>query len=560
MSTWKSFLETFAALVHKAWVTNEFWRFIASMVVLVVGFSVLEILWRFVNRRLQVFYEKRGIAREAVGMLAFLPPLRLVWAALLVWASAALLVLPEQLGLLLNGVEVFLLSLAAIVFLFQLVHLLDRVRLALPARVQQTISEETVKKFGGVLRIVILIGVAIVVIHTQRAFFPKWLWEYAWWRYLLAVGVLVAVYIGMRLIGTFLSTMTVALKNTEQKMRLRLILQASLWPIRFMLAAIAVHAVGTILVLPPAANRVAEIITGSLGTLAVVLFVYRLLDVLEYELAKVAQREDTLIDKTFVQMIRMVARILVLAVGAIYLLRALTGKPMSALLAGLGIGGLAVALASQETLRNFFGSLMIILDKPFKIGDRVVAEGYDGVVEEIGFRSTRVRTLTGHQVTIPNGMMASVSVENIGRRPSIRRVSNITITYDTPPEKVERAVAIIREILDNHEGMDPDFPPRVFFNEFNDTSLNIMMIYWYFPPNYWDFLAFSERVNLKAMRAFEEEGIEFAFPTTTTYLAQDDRRQLRITLASDSYLPETDEPFQRGAGEAQREKPAEASG
>jgi len=87
----------------------------------------------------------------------------------------------------------------------------------------------------------------------------------------------------------------------------------------------------------------------------------------------------------------------------------------------------------------------------------------------------------------------------------------------------------------------------------------MLMIYWCFPPNYWDFMAFTERANIQIMRAFEQEGIEFAFPTTTTYLAQDDRRQLRITLASDSYLPETDEPFQRGAGETQRAKPAEAS-
>jgi MscS family membrane protein len=87
--------------------------------------------------------------------------------------------------------------------------------------------------------------------------------------------------------------------------------------------------------------------------------------------------------------------------------------------------------------------------------------------------------------------------------------------------------------------MDPDFPPRVYFNEFNDASLNILMIYWFFPPNYWDFQAFNERVNLQIMRAFEAEGIEFAFPTTTTYLAQDDRRPLNITIASDAEHPES---------------------
>jgi MscS family membrane protein len=205
-----------------------------------------------------------------------------------------------------------------------------------------------------------------------------------------------------------------------------------------------------------------------------------------------------------------------------------------------------VALAAQDTLKNFFGSIMIMLDKPFDIGQRVVTEGVDGVVENIGFRSTRVRTLTGHLVTVPNEKMATSKIENIGRRPSIRRLTNITITYDTPPDKVERALEIIRGILENHEGMLPDFPPRVNFNEFNDASLNIMMIYWYSPPDYWNFVAFSERVNLQIMRAFEVVGIEFAFPTTTTFLAHDDKRPLNIQLSGDSdFIGDSAQPVEQ---------------
>jgi MscS family membrane protein len=107
---------------------------------------------------------------------------------------------------------------------------------------------------------------------------------------------------------------------------------------------------------------------------------------------------------------------------------------------------------------------------------------------------------------------------------------NLTITYDTPPDKVERAVKIIEEILDNHEGMEPDFPPRVFFNAFNDWALNLLVLYWYHPPDYWAFCAFSQVVNLKIMRAFEEEGIEFAFPSQTLYHANDDKRQLALRM------------------------------
>jgi MscS family membrane protein len=209
------------------------------------------------------------------------------------------------------------------------------------------------------------------------------------------------------------------------------------------------------------------------------------------------------------------------------------GFRVSTLLAGLGVGGLAVALAAQDTLKNLLGSIMILLDKPYKVGQRIVVKGHDGVVEEIGLRSTKMRLLTGHLTTIPNDEMARIDIENIGSRPHIRRLTNITIPYDTPPDKVERSVKIIENILEDHEGMSPEFPPRVYFNEFNPYSLNILMIYWYHPPAYWDFLAFNQRINTQIMHEFENEGIDFAFPTTTTYLASDDHRPLQLGLPSD---------------------------
>ena len=313
-----------------------------------------------------------------------------------------------------------------------------------------------------------------------------------------------------------------------------MILEAAVWPIRILLFLLALLAISELLPLSPFWNRIFETSISVLSTLAMVILLYRLIELLVHKLTSVAQREDNLLDQTFVQMMRLIARIIVIVFGAIYLIRAVSGKPLSALLAGLGIGGLAVALAAQDTLKNFFGSIMIMLDKPFTVGQRIVAGGYDGTVEEIGFRSTRVRTLTGHLVTVPNEKLATDSVENIGRRPSIRRLTNITVTYDTPVDKVQKAVEIIREILDNHEGMDPDFPPRVYFNEFNADALNILVVYWYFPPDYWAYLEFTQRVNMEIMRRFEAEGIEFAFPTTTTYLAHDNRRPLHVSLSGHS--------------------------
>ncbi len=261
--------------------------------------------------------------------------------------------------------------------------------------------------------------------------------------------------------------------------------------------------------------------------------VYSLVSIVDYYLGQYTKKTKNKIDDMLVPLIRKSLRLTVIVIVGVFVAESLAGKPITTLVAGLGVGALAVAFAAQETIKNFFGSLVIMADKPFQLGERVEIDGFDGSVEEVGFRSTKIRTLDGHLVTVPNSDVANKLVRNIGKRPFIRRVANITITYDTPPEKVEQAVGIIKEILDNHEGMDPDFPPRVFFSEFNDASLNILMIYWFHPPDYFQYLAFGQKVNMEILKRFNEEGIDFAFPTQSIYLANDDKRQLAIKMLRD---------------------------
>jgi len=189
------------------------------------------------------------------------------------------------------------------------------------------------------------------------------------------------------------------------------------------------------------------------------------------------------------------------------------GIPISTLLAGAGVGGLAVALAAQDTLKSLFGTITLMADKPFRIGDRIIFQKYDGVVEDIGLRSTRIRLLTGHQATVSNDELACADIENVSRRPHIRRVADIHLPLETPLKLTEEAIEIVRQLLDNHEGMDAEFPPRVYFNEFNDDSFNLRLIYWYHPPEYWQFLDFSQRLNIEICKAFEERGIRFLLPS-----------------------------------------------
>lgn len=234
------------------------------------------------------------------------------------------------------------------------------------------------------------------------------------------------------------------------------------------------------------------------------------------------------------QLVRLTCRVLSIVAAVMIVLEGgrIIGIPLTTLLAGAGVGGLALALAAQDTLKNVFGSIMISLDKPYRVGERIVVKGYDGVVEEVGLRSTKIRMLTGHLTTIPNEEMARSDIENIGRRPHIRRISDIAIPLDTPPEKIERAVNIVREALDDHEGMDSDFPPRVYFNDFNRDSFNIRMILWYHPAKYWDFLAFSQKLNQQIVEGFETDGIQFAPPTNITYVSQAEDTPLRLDVGT----------------------------
>jgi MscS family membrane protein len=235
-------------------------------------------------------------------------------------------------------------------------------------------------------------------------------------------------------------------------------------------------------------------------------------------------------------LIKVACNLIALAIAGIILFKGLSelGISLIPLVTGLGVGGLAVALAARPTIENLIGGLMILADRPYRVGQRIIVRGNDGIVQQIGLRSTKIRLLRGPQVTIPNEEMARAEIENVARRQYIRRSSNITIRYDTPPEKVEKAVDIIKEILDEHEGMDPKRPPRVYFTEFNPDSLNISMMYWYHPGKLWKSRAFGQKINLKIMQEFGKEGIKFAYPTTTTYLAQEDEQSLQFTPFQDS--------------------------
>jgi MscS family membrane protein len=271
---------------------------------------------------------------------------------------------------------------------------------------------------------------------------------------------------------------------------------------------------------------------------------YNLVDIVEFGLRKLTAKTASPLDDMAVPLVRKTLRVFIVVVFILVLAQNVFGLDITGWLAGLGIAGLAVSLAAQDSLKNLFGSMVIFFDHPFSVGDWVIFDGCEGYVEEIGFRSTRIRLWSRYQVTIPNMKFNDRNVTNVTRRFLDRRVMDINITYDTPPAKVREAVQIIDEILHEPDVAAPfdleKHPPHIAFNGFNAASLNIRVYYYFIIEqgrNYWDFFEHCHLFNLKLLERFNAAGIDFAFPTQTLHLAGDEKRELSMRLLQGGQSP-----------------------
>jgi MscS family membrane protein len=194
------------------------------------------------------------------------------------------------------------------------------------------------------------------------------------------------------------------------------------------------------------------------------------------------------------------------------------GLPVTSVVAGLGVGGIAVALAAQNTLANIFGAISILVDRPFRVGDFVKIQEFDGVVEEIGLRSTRIRTLNEHLVTLPNKTVVDAGIVNLSRRTAIRRTMTIGLTYDTSAERMQEAAVMLKEIFAAHP-LTRDV--WVSWRDYSASSLDIFIVYWCRSTAEKESLVALEEINLEIKRRFDKAGLQFAYPTQTIYLRQE---------------------------------------
>ncbi|MBD3330050.1 mechanosensitive ion channel [Candidatus Peregrinibacteria bacterium] len=236
---------------------------------------------------------------------------------------------------------------------------------------------------------------------------------------------------------------------------------------------------------------------------------------IEYWLAKFSSKQDSKEETaraTFMG-VNIIVKILLWLVGIILILSNL-GVNITSLVASLGIGGIAVALAAQNILGDVFSSFIIYFDKPFEIGDYVVLGTDDGIVERIGLKTTRIRTLQGEELVISNQELTSSRIHNYKKMQRRRIVFNFGVVYEISNEKLKKIPSIIKDIINEIELAQLD---RVHFKEFGESALNFEVAYFIDSPEYSVNLDKRQELNLKLKDVFEKEGIDFAYPTQTVY-------------------------------------------
>ncbi|KHD88348.1 MAG: hypothetical protein OM95_09395 [Bdellovibrio sp. ArHS] len=253
----------------------------------------------------------------------------------------------------------------------------------------------------------------------------------------------------------------------------------------------------------------------GLVALYLIRVIYYAVDALSTVFMDMAAKTESTYDDQLVPFASRAMKVVVVVLGVLIALQSF-GLNVMSLLAGLGLGGLALALAAQDTAANLFGSITILVDHPFKIGDWVKVKDMEGTVEEIGFRSTRIRTFYNSVITIPNAMMAKETIDNMGVRPARRIRQILGLTYETTPQKIEEFCEHVRYILRQHPEVNPD-TITVAFNNYNASSLDVLLNFHINVSTGAEELALQQKIFLEILKIAEQLKVDFAYPTQTVY-------------------------------------------
>ncbi|WP_432798043.1 mechanosensitive ion channel family protein [Poriferisphaera sp. WC338] len=274
-------------------------------------------------------------------------------------------------------------------------------------------------------------------------------------------------------------------------------------------------------------NYIANILDSALRIYIAVIATlaeWRLVDLIAAYLQAKAKHTESKFDDVLIPLVTKTCKIFIVIIGVVYAANALD-IPIAPLLASIGIASVGVSFALKDTVENFFGSVAVLLDRPFDVGDWVVIESSEGIVEEVGFRSTRIRTFYNSQITIPNSNLVKAKVDNYGRRKYRRWKTNLCLQYDTTPDTLIAFTEGVRELIRTHPYTRKDYY-EVYCNEFGDSSLNILLYVFFEVPDWNTELRERERLFIDIVRLADAVGAQFAFPTRTVHLFNEDGSEL----------------------------------
>lgn len=301
--------------------------------------------------------------------------------------------------------------------------------------------------------------------------------------------------------------------KTKSKMD-DLLVQVFNKPLIFLIFIISLIIGLKMLTLTPGAEKIFSNIIQIIMTIDVFWFVIVLVDgLLKYFVTPITKKTANDLDDVVLPLVRKIVKTFLVVIAIIIIIDNY-GYDVTSLIAGLGIGGLAFALAAKDMLANLFGGVSVIADKPFKIGDRIKISGYDGWVREIGLRSTKVETLDGFQLVVPNSVMANSILENVSREAARKVKMTIGVEYQTSIKKMIETKKILEEVILKNE--DTENRSLVSFVDFAESSLNFLVIYWI--KNLDNILGTQHNINMEIKKRFEKAKIEMAFPTRTIHV------------------------------------------
>lgn len=380
-------------------------------------------------------------------------------------------------------------------------------------------SRETIQLIPELYELVFIIDtqelLGIDLFNPPQTFLLLTAWQWAGLAVLLLLTLLV-----YRLAMFLVIRVPVAmLKRAEQADFADTYVTPVLKPLIMALILFALNTLLPILQLPILYMRYVYPLLTVIWVIQFATVIYRIVKLGGYYIEKIYTKNGWNYNEQLGLLLKRILRVLIVFVTVVYLLQYIFNLNVAGVIAGLSIGGLAVALAAQDTLKNLFGSVMIFLDKPFKNGDWIIGDRVDGRVEYIGFRSTQIRTFANSVTVIPNGRLADLTLENMGMRQKHRFRTMLSITYDTPPALIEAFIEGLRAVAVAHPNIEAEDVLITLF-DFAESSIQIRFQVFIKVTEIRDELFIREELMLHIIRLAEAMGVKFAFPSTSLYVEQ----------------------------------------